>query len=126
MTGTPLEARVDAVDRAPAGVVVQSGVEALKDALAGNATAFAEWRREPMTRHVLRALQSYLVHPPEADSAGGALVQYGVTQGILLAYQLVSDPSALWPGVFDGERKQPELGRLPEMDFETSLDEALK
>ena len=126
MTGTPRESRVDAADRVPAGVIVQSGVEALKGALAGNATAFAEWRREPMTRQVLRALQSYLVHPPTADSAGGALVQYGVTQGLLLAFQLMSDPSVLYPGVFAGEKKQPAAGALPEMDFETSIDEAFK
>lgn len=119
----PAQTRADAATQAPDGAVVLSGVAALRRALAGHASAFADWRREPMTRVVLRALQGFLLHPPAGVQPADALVQYGVSQGLLLALQLMVDPSLIWPGVF-GEGATQEAG-LPEMDFETSLDEVL-
>ena len=122
---TPVEARVRSAESAPDGVIAPSGVTALKAALAGNASAFADWRRQPMTRVVLRALQAFLVHPPKGSMPVDAAVQYGVTQGLLLAFQVATDPSVVWPGVF-GEPAGTVGAALPEMDFETPLDEVLK
>ena len=121
---TPARARADAASHVPDGTVVPSGVVALRRALAGNASAFADWRREPMTRVVLRALQGFVMYPPASVQSTDALVQYGVSQGLLLAIQLVADPSLIWPDVF-GEGAAQGTG-LPVMDFETSLDEVMK
>lgn len=120
---TPAQTRADSAAGAPDGAIAQSGVAALRAALAGNASAFAEWRREAMTRAVLRAMQGFLMHPPAGLQPTDALVQYGVSQGVLLAVQLMTDPSVIWPGIFgDGASAG---AKLPEMDFETSLDEVL-
>lgn len=121
---TPLEAVAASAADASSGHIVQTGVDRLKAALHGHASEFADWRREPMTRVVLGALQCAFVHPPAGLAGDSALVQYGVTQGLAYAMQLLTDPSTLWPGVFGGGvATTPDL---PEMDFETSLDEALK
>lgn len=121
---TPASVRADSAVHAPDGAIVSSGAAALRQALSGNVSAFAEWRRLPMTRAVLRALHGFLLHPPAGLLPNDALVQYGVTQGLLLATQLVTDPSLVWPDVFGGGTAG--RGDMPEMDFETSLDEVLK
>lgn len=121
---TPLEAVAASAAGAPSGHVVQTGVDRLKTALHGHASEFADWRREPMTRAVLSALQCAFVHPPAGLMGDSALVQYGVTQGLAYAMQLLTDPSTLWPGVFGDSAVA--VSDMPEMDFETSLDEALK
>ena len=119
----PAQARADSAAAAPDGTIVPSGSASLRRALAGNASAFADWRREPMTRAVLRTMQDFLMHPPPGVRTTDALVQYGVSQGLLLAVQLMTDPSLVWPDVFgdNGARGAD----FPAMDFETSLDEVL-
>lgn len=121
---TPASVRADAAARAPDGFIAQSGVRALKNALKGNSSAFAEWRSQPMTKLVLRALHGFLLHPPGGFMPADTLVQYGVTQGLLLAVQTMTDPSLVWPGVFGDS--PGDAVKQPEMDFETSLDEVLK
>lgn len=125
MTQTPAARQADAAGAAPSGQVVRTGVDALRDALSGNASAFADWRRQPVTRRVLGALQSMLLHPPAGLSGDDALVQYGVTQGLALAVSLMADPSTLWPGVF-GPGTAGAAPEPLEMTFDTPLDEAFK
>lgn len=120
---TPLETRAKASDAAREGVVAQSGLSALRAALANNASGFAAWRGNPMTKVLLKALQHTLVHPPATLAGNDALVQYGVTQGLTYALHLFTDPSVLWPGVFGGSASVER--KLPEMDFEAPLDAAL-
>ena len=120
---TPLELRADAADSAPKGVVAQSGYDALRAALSGHASGFADWRGLQMTKAVLKALQHVLVHPPATLAGNDALVQYGVTQGLTFALHLMTDPSVLWPGIFGNGA--PASGTMPEMDFEAPLDAAL-
>jgi hypothetical protein len=116
---------VDAADAAQSGQVVQTGVDALRGVLSGHASEFAEWRRQLMTRRVLGALQSMLLHPPAGLSGNDALVQYGVTQGRARAVSLMADPSTLWPGVF-GPGTVGAAAEPLEMTFDTPLDEAFK
>lgn len=120
---TPLEKRAEASDTAREGVVVQSGLSALRAALANNASGFAAWRGDPMTKVLLKALQHALVHPPASLAGNDALMQYGVTQGLTYALHLFTDPSVLWPGVFGSSGSLEH--KLPEMDFEAPLDAAL-
>lgn len=120
---TPLEARIDASDRAArSGAVAKSGLESLREALVGNVSGFAEWRGNPMTKVLLKALQHAIVHPPVTLAGDDALVQYGVSQGLVFAFQLFTDPSTLWPDVFAGAL--PEARKIPDMDFAAPLDEA--
>lgn len=125
MMQTPAAAQADAAGSAPSGQIVQTGVDALRSALSGNVTQFAEWRRLPMTRRVLGALQSVLLHPPAGLAGDSALVQYGVTQGLSLAVSLMADPSILWPGIFGPGTVGAPVEPL-EMTFDTSIDEAFK
>lgn len=124
MATAPLEKRVLAADGAPKGFMVQTGVAALRSALAGHAAIFAEWRRDKVTRRVVGALQDLLMHMPPEVSVQDSLVQYGFTQGLALAIQLCNDPSLIWPDIF-GKDPGARPGDLPSMEFETSLDEAL-
>ena len=118
---TPLER--NAGRDVPSGRIAQAGVSRLRSALKGNASAFADWSREPMTKLVLGALQCTLTHPPAGLVGEEALVQYGFTQGLSYALQLLLDPSALWPDAFG----DVDAGAMPapDMDFSASLDEAL-
>ena len=125
MTQTPAARQADAAGVAPSGQVVRTGVDALRDVLSGHVTEFAEGRRQPMTRRVLGALQSMLLHPPAGLSGNDALVQYGVTQGLALAVSRMADPSTLWPGVF-GPGTAGAAAEPLEMTFDTPLDEAFK
>ena len=118
----PVETRIAAGD-APGGFIARSGVDHLKSALKGNATLFAEWRREPMTRAVADALRHLAAHPPKDAAPDQLLVQCGFTEGLQLALQLVDDPSAVWPGVFGDDAKP--LPPPPTMDFNTSIDDML-
>lgn len=123
---TPVDQRVEAARRFPGGYVSPSGIEILKTALNGNASAFVDWRRHPMTRKVLAALQDAAVHLPSDLDTDDRLVQYGMTQGLMFAMQLVADPSSIWPGVFGkGTNGSAEAPYLPVMDFDTSIDDAI-
>lgn len=121
---TPVDQRVGAAEGSPSGHLVPSGIPVLKAALKGNASAFAEWRRHPMTRKVLGAMQDAALHFPKELTPEDRMVQYGVTQGLVFAMQLVADPSSIWPGVF-GEGTGGVPAQVPPiMDFDTSIDDA--
>ena len=120
---TPTETRVAAGDGRAGGQLAPDGVTALKAALNGNAQTFADWRREPMTRLVARAIQHLAVHTPRELSSDHLLVQCGITQGLELALQVINDPSAVWTGVFGGGVQG--VGQMPDLDFSTSLDDMM-
>ena len=61
---SPVDRRLEAVESSPSGHVAPSGISVYKSSLEGNASAFADWRRLPMTRKVLGALQDALLHAP--------------------------------------------------------------
>ena len=120
---TPTDMRVAAGDEQTGGQLAPDGVTALKKALNGNAQAFADWRREAMTRLVARAIQHLAVHTPRGLSSDHLLVQCGITQGLELALQVINDPSAVWMGVFGGAVQG--IGQMPDLDFSTSLDDMM-
>ena len=55
---TPVDQRVGAAERSPSGHIAPSGIAALKLALNGNASGFADWRRQAMTRNFTRLYRS--------------------------------------------------------------------
>ena len=119
---TPVVERLAAAESTPTGYIARSGIESYRTALRGNASAFAKWRMNPMTKLVLGALQDAMLHGPSVVEPSNVQVQYGMSQGIAYAMQLVADPSVLWPGVFgSGPGDAPAV--TPVMDFDTPLDD---
>lgn len=127
---SPVDARLHAAQSTPTGFIVPSGVEGFKASLKGAqaVTAFNDWRHQHFTKKLFLALQDLILHQPREAQSENMLVQLGVTQGLILAAQLVSDPSVLWPDVF-GEGlvplETPEETPRPPEDFNTSIDQAM-
>lgn len=120
---SPADTRARAALASPSGYIAPSGTQLLKNALNNNSSDFLNWRREPFTKRILVALQDALVHMPAELSTEDRLVQYGVTQGIAYAMQMIADPSLLWPGVFGQNTNEPSGVTLPVMDYDTSIDD---
>lgn len=121
-SASPIETRATAATGAVPGQLVPGGVSKFLEAMHGNLGEFVRWRREPVTRRVVAALQDLMVHPPALGNNVDALIQYGVQQGLALAFHMCVDPSAIWPEVFTASDEAESPGVLPEMDFETSID----
>ena len=122
---SPVDQRLAAVAGSPSGHSAPSGVQAYRNALDGNASAFADWRRHPMTKKLLGAMQDIVLHAPAELATEDRLVQYGVTSGLTLALQLVADPSSVWPGVFGKNTNEQARAEMPMMDFSTTLDDMI-
>ncbi|MCF0231977.1 MAG: hypothetical protein HUJ63_06870 [Enterococcus sp.] len=99
----------------PSGYVVPSGVAELRRVLAVPevAASFSTWRDQGMTKKVADAILDMVTHPPAAPSS--TEVQYGIGLGLTMAYQLLVDPSLLFPGVF-GRPTLPPGGPVPGPD----------
>lgn len=123
MTGTPALSRLNAVP--PGGYIVPSGVATYKSRVReGGPTQFLEWRRAPLTVALLSALQELALNPPPEMSGDSQLTQYGVTQGLSLAATLLSDPTVVWPDLFNAAQNTPENPRAQVNDtFNTSIDD---
>lgn len=124
MTEGPAADRLSAVLGTPSGWIVPSGLREFRNAIGGaeNATEFNKWRQSPFTKLLYVALQDAILHPglvPAPDVA----VQFGVTQGLAFAAQLISDPTVLWPNAFGPgmENARPSTGR-PSERFSSSPD----
>ena len=122
---SPVDQRLATVAGSPSGHLAPSGVQAYRNALDGNASAFADWRRHPMTKKLLGAMQDIVLHAPAELATEDRLVQYGVTSGLTLALQLVADPSSVWPGVFGKNTNEQARAEMPMMDFSTTLDDMI-
>lgn len=126
MARSPADKRVGAVESSPSGHIVPSGVSSFKKVLENNASGFADWRRHPITRKVCGALQDMVMHNPPECASDDLLVQYGVTQGLTIALQMIADPSVIWPGVFGKDTNEAGGSYdLPLMDFDTSIDDVI-
>lgn len=125
---SPVAVRIDATQSTPTGYIVPSGIKVFKDSLRGPdaATAFLDWRKQRFTKNLYLALQDMIIHQPREAQHESLLVQHGITLGLTLAAQLVTDPSVLWPEVFGPgmTMKDPEPAELPE-EFATSVDDVL-
>lgn len=122
---SPVDQRLATVAGSPSGHLAPSGVQAYRNALDGNASAFADWRRHPMTKKLLGAMQDIVLHAPAELATEDRLVQYGITSGLTLALQLVADPSSVWPGVFGKNTNEQARAEMPMMDFSTTLDDMI-
>lgn len=120
---SPADLRLRTAEAAPSGHIVPSGVADFKKCLRGAeaTSAFYDWRSSPFARKLYFALQDLILHQPVESRAEDNLVQYGITQGLSLASQMLMDPSIVWPGVF-GEGTPgyvPPEDSEPPMNFAT-------
>lgn len=126
---SPVDVRVATAQNTPTGYIVPSGVKAFKDALKGPdaGTAFMGWRSQLFTKALYRALQDMIVHQPREAQHESLLVQHGITLGLTLASQMITDPSVIWPDIFGPgmtAEESREDARPPE-EFTTSVDNVL-
>ena len=89
-------------------------IASLRKALSSGKEAedgFLKWRSEKFTRAFLDALAELADSPhPNLDVYLGsdqALVQYGMTAGLNLAYRLLTQPNRVFPEVFRGDAPGP-------------------
>lgn len=120
---TPAAARVAAGQRD--GYVAQGGVSALRAMLLDTkaATEFKEWSEQRMTRLVRDALRDLALSGPLHVGSSDVAMQYGVTSGLALALQLVTDPSLVYPELFTGVSAKPKP--VPAPDYGTSISDLL-
>ena len=118
---TPVQSRVASAGRQ--GYFGVSGLRDFRDFFTPEemASVFYEWRTLPVTVKMVRALQDLALSSPSIPglSAQDVPVQYGITLGIALAVQLLSDPSQIVTGLF-GSRPQDSAGMPPESFEEAS------
>lgn len=103
-----------------------SGFYALRRFLAkdGAAAGFAEWSNQMMTSLVRDTIQDFILNQPlQGLDSDQVAVQYGITQGLSMALQLLTDPSVLVPGIY-GKGTQSLAGpfELPPESFDTPAD----
>ena len=107
------------------GYVAAGGVTALRRMMLPKAAAseFEEWSRGRVTCLVRDALRDLALNGPAHVGATDASVQYGMTVGLNLALQLVTDPSIVYPELFTGvmQRTAP----APSPDYSTSIESVL-
>lgn len=85
------------------GVVAGSPVDRLVDALRGEGLAaeYTEWSSTRFGRLVVSALRHLALHgPTHYASIDSVPVQYGLSLGLSLAADILTDPSSVFPGVF--------------------------
>lgn len=125
---SPIDVRTSAALNTPTGYIVPSGLRAFKESLSGPKAlaAFNDWRSEHFTKKLFLALQDMILHQPVETRHENILIQLGVTQGLTLAAQLVSDPSVLWPSVYGEGQRVDGDGVVPaRADYSTSVDKVL-
>lgn len=125
MAVSPAADRLNAALSTPSGWIVPSGLREYRNAINGqdNATEFSKWRQSRFTKLLYVALQDAILHPGLTVKSEDVAVQYGVTQGLAIAAQLISDPTVLWPNAFGSGMENvapPRPG--PSETFTTSPD----
>lgn len=70
--------------------------------------AYVLWRKNPLTVAFLAALAEYSdTNPVDVRDQNTALVRYGMTCGLDLAYRLMTQPARMFPEVFGGKSAMP-------------------
>lgn len=120
---TPAAVRVAGAQKD--GYVATGGVTALRRMLlpAAAASEFRKWSEDRITVLVRDALRDMALNGPTHVAAQDAAVQYGVTAGLALALQLVTDPSLVYPELFTGVVARQPASPVP--DYGTSIGDML-
>lgn len=116
----PVDERL--ASQSPDGVIVPSGVATMRRRLADPKAAepFLNWSNQSETKLVRDALRDLALHGPVgmANPPTDTLIQYGMSLGLQLAEQLISDPSLVFPEAFRGQAPSA-LPQAPEATFDT-------
>lgn len=120
---TPVHERVNAV-AGVGGLLNSSGVPRLRSLFSteDSAAQYNDWANGPIGRVVVAALRDMALNGPATIDTNDVAVQYGITLGLSLAANLVTDPSSVYPEMFARVETVP----LPnDNDFTVSPHEAL-
>lgn len=122
----PLDQRV--ASQQPDGLVAPSGVATMRRRLSDPKALepFFAWANLPESKLVREAVRDLALHGPVgmADPPTDTLVQYGMTLGLMLAEQLMADPSLVFPEAFRG-RAPSVLPEAPDATFETRPEDTV-
>lgn len=121
---SPAGDRVNAM--LPEGRRSSFGFYALRRVLGepGAAAGYASWSDQMMTRLVAGTIRDFILNQPvQGLSSDQVAVQFGITQGLDMAYQLLTDPSVLMPGIY-GRGTQPSADPVepPKETFDSPAD----
>lgn len=90
------------------------GINRLAEFLRSSPGAFSTWQKNPVTRVVIDALLPMSLNPDLPGCKSDELsAQYGVSQGLMLAYQLCTDPQ----GILGVETVEEEKARVDLSDI---------
>lgn len=121
---SPVADRMNAMH--PEGRRPASGFHSLCRTLgqSGAAAGYAQWSDQMMTRLVANAIRDIILNQPIPEASSDQVaVQFGITQGLEIAYQLLTDPSVLVPGIYGkGTNPSAEPAALPSESFDTPAD----
>lgn len=120
MSQNPVDQRL--ASQTPDGIIVPSGVATFRRRLADPASAepYFNWSNQTETKLVRDALRDLALHGPVgmANPPTDTLIQYGMSLGLQLAEQLISDPSLVFPEAFRGRAPQ-QAPEVPAATFDT-------
>ena len=123
MSDSPVKDRLNG--QAPAGVIRSSGVPAFRKRFADPSSAepFFNWSEQVETKLVADALRDLSLNGPVgmANPPQDALIQYGMSLGLSLAAQLVTDPTVVFPELFQG--RPVALPSAPDADYSTEPED---
>lgn len=119
MSGSPVADRVSV--SSPEGVITRSGVASFRKLFLMPETAekFYNWTEDTTTKAVIGAIRDLALNAPvgSTNTPEWYAVQYGMSLGLNLAAQLMTDPSLVFPDVFRGRPVQ--VTPAPDATFDT-------
>lgn len=123
MSESPVKNRIAV--QAPEGVIRTSGVPAFRKRYMSPASAehFFNWAEQAETKLAVDALRDLSLNGPVGmqNPPQDALIQYGMSLGLALAAQLLTDPTLVFPELFRGN--PVVLPGAPEPDYEAEPEE---
>lgn len=124
MSQSPVDQRL--ASQSPDGILVPSGVATFRRRLADPSAMepYFNWTNLQETKLVRDALRDLALHGPVgmANPPQDTLIQYGMSLGLQLAEQLISDPSLVFPEAF---RKRTDIvaPEVPDATFDTNPED---
>ena len=115
---TPAKTRVDSrTDAVTCPAIARLRATLTSDKKVVN--AFVKWRRNSFTRMFLAALSELADSPPlsvnEPTDTNSVLLQHGMTDGLNLAFRLLSQPQRVYPDIF-ADKDGKTAGGVDEFD----------
>lgn len=107
-------------------VSVYGGLNRLLQVVQNESKAVRDWEDNPMTRLFLDALLPLSLNPEAAlPDTGNPLIQYGITSGVSLSHQLLSDPVTFFRKIgieTDHEAAQAALETQPDFNIPATYE----